>query len=70
MGDIAHTRQRRRHSHLPSVFKNQAASIADRVVVRAVFTDPVFTAVALTETPARADGYVVAIGTQPFTGSP
>lgn len=51
-----------------TVFKDQQASIAGRVVPHAVFVDPEVAAVGLTEAQARDAGHDVAIGTQPFTG--
>ena len=51
-----------------TVFKDQEATIADRIVPHAVFTDPEIAAVGLTEQQARDAGHDVAIGTQEFRG--
>ncbi len=51
-----------------TVFKQQDATITDRVVPHAVFVDPEVASVGLTEQQARDAGHDVAIGTQQFEG--
>lgn len=51
-----------------SVFREQEATIVDRIVPHAAFVDQEVAAVGLTEAQARDAGHCVAVGTQEFTG--